>query len=208
MSEAEQRSQEWLAERCGKFTASKFVDVLARDKRDPSKKLKAWHDLVWKIVVERMTGVPEEGPDGYALAWGRDVEPYGKEAYELETGNVVVETGFIIHPRFDFAGCSPDGLIGTDGALELKSPKSSRVHLTRFYEGMEETHMPQCQGCLWVTDRKWIDFCSYDPRMPESHRLFRQRIERDDYYIGRLEAAVLEAEQEVQKLLQGLRKVA
>src|SRR5574340_1127662 len=115
----EQRSPEWHADRSGKWTGSKFVDVLARNKKT-GEPLKAWHDLVWQVVVERLTGQAVEGPSGYALQWGTDVEPFAREAYELETGYLVTESGFIQHPDFDFAGCSPDGLIGADGGLEMK----------------------------------------------------------------------------------------
>lgn len=202
-----QRTGEWFLARAGKFTGSKFVDVMARDKRS-KKPLKCYHDLIWQIVVERMTGQPVEGPVGQALKWGAEVEPYAKEAYELETGNIVTESAFVTHPVLDFAGASPDGLIGTDGGLELKCPKDSRVHLERFSTGIPEEYVPQVQGNLWICQREWWDFASYDPRMPESHRLYVQRIERDDAYISELEKAVIEAEALVQEKLSTLLKKA
>lgn len=193
MSEELQRTAEWHAERAGKFTGSRFVDVLARNKKTGAK-LKAWDDLIWQVVVERMTGQAVEGPTGYALQWGTDVEPFAREAYELQTGNVVVESGFIQHPKYPFAGCSPDGLIGDDGGLEMKCPKNSAIHLARFIDGVPEEYIPQIQGCMWVTGRKWWSFVSYDPRMPESHQLLIINVQRDDDFIARLEEAVLEAE--------------
>lgn len=196
----EQRSAEWLAQRAGKFTGSRFVDVLARNKRT-GEKLKAWHDLVWQIVVERMTGEPVEGPAGFALQWGSDVEPFARESYELETGLCVEESEFIQHPAFEFVGCSPDGLIGTDGGLEMKCPKSSIVHLERFISGVPDEYVPQIQGCMWVTGRAWWDFVSFDPRMPESHRMLVVRVLRDDAFITTLAVAVAEAEDAVQTLL-------
>lgn len=196
----EQRSPEWHADRAGKFTGSKFVDVMARNKKT-GEPLKAYHDLVWQVVVERMTGQPVEGPTAAALQWGEDVEPFAREAYELETGNVVIEAGFIPHPTLAFAGASPDGLIGEDGGLEMKCPKNPAIHLERFINGLPDEYYPQIQGCMWVTGRKWWDFVSFDPRMPESHRLLRIRVERDDAYIQRLEAAVIEAEARVAGLL-------
>lgn len=202
-----QRTDDWFKERAGKFTGSKFVDVMARGKKD-GKPLKAYHDLVWQIVVERMTGLPVEGPVGQALKWGTEVEPYAREAYELETGNIVRESAFITHPEHVFVGCSPDGLIGNDGGLEMKCPKDSTVHLARFADGIPEEYVPQVQGSLWVTGRKWWDFVSYDPRMPESHRIFIQRIDRDDKYIAELEQAVIAAEAQVQQKLESLTKKA
>jgi hypothetical protein len=202
-----QRTDEWRTARAGKFTGSRFADVLARNKKTGDK-LKAWHDLVWQIVVERMTGEAVDGPVGFALQWGTDVEPYAREAYELETGLSVVESGFLLHPEYPFVGCSPDGLIGEDGGLEMKCPKSSAVHLERFISGVPDEYKPQLQGCMWVTGRAWWDFVSFDPRMPESHRLLRIRVERDEKYISELEAAVLEAEQAAQELMARLSKIA
>lgn len=203
----EQRSDGWHADRAGKWTGSKFVDVLARNKKT-GEKLKAYYDLIWQVVVERMTGKAVEGPTGLALAWGTEVEPYAAEAYELETGNVIVKTGFVKHPEFESVGCSPDGLICDDGGLEMKCPKDSKVHLERFISGVPDEYRPQIQGCMWVTGRAWWDFVSYDPRMPESHRFLRIRVLRDDAFIANLQAAVLEAEVEAQELHAKLLRIA
>lgn len=202
---SEQRTEQWHADRCGKFTGSRFADVMAVSKRD-GKKLKAWSDLVWTVVVERLTGRQEEGPSAYALQWGTDVEPFAREAYELAMGNLVIESGFINHADILNVGCSPDGLVGADGGLEMKCPKDSSIHLARFISGMEESHIPQVQGCMWVTGRKWWDFVSYDPRMPENLRLYIQRIERDDAYIESLQNQVIDAEVEVSKIMQKLKE--
>lgn len=207
MSDDLQRTEDWHADRAGKWTGSKFVDVLARNKKT-GEKIKAYYDLIWQVVVERMTGKAVEGPSGLALAWGQEVEPYAAEAYELETGNVIVKTGFIKHPELEFAGCSPDGLIGDDGGLEMKCPKDSKVHLERFISGVPDEYRPQIQGCMWVTGRAWWDFVSYDPRMPESHRFLRIRVLRDDAFIANLQAAVLEAEDEAQELHAKLLRIA
>lgn len=200
---SDQRTDEWHAERAGKFTGSRFVDVLARNKKT-GEPLKAYHDLIFHVVVERMTGRAEESPTGFALQWGTDVEPYARQAYELETGNIVRETGFILHPDYPFAGCSPDGLVGDNGGLEMKCPKSSIVHLERFASGIPEEYKPQVQGCMWVTGREWWDFVSYDPRMPDSHRILIIRIVRDDDYIKKLSEAVIEAEHKAQEVMSNI----
>lgn len=207
MSEELQRTESWFQEKSGRFTASRFSDVLARNK-NTGEPLKAYHDLIWQVVVERMTGKPVEGAQGLALAWGTDLEPFALEAYELETGNIVIETGLIVHPDYPFAAASPDGLLGDDGVLELKAPKSSAVHLQRFLDGVPEEYRCQVQGQLWCSQRTWADFCSYDPRMPESHRLLKIRVTRDEAFIAKLEAAVLEAEAAAQELQAKLERIA
>jgi hypothetical protein len=202
-----QRTDEWRQDRAGKFTGSIFADLIARHKKT-GERLKSFSECVWAVVVERMSGKPTEGPSGFALQWGTDVEPYAREAYELETGSTVVEAGFIQHPTIDYAGCSPDGLIGADGGLEIKSPKSLRIHLERFLDGVPVEYMPQVQGCMWITGRQWWDFVSYHPDAPESHRLLVIRVMRDAKMIAEIESSVLEAETKVQELIETLMRKA
>jgi predicted phage-related endonuclease len=200
----EQRTPEWFAKRCGKFTGSRFADVMARSKKD-GKPLKAYNDLIWQIVVERMTGTVAEGADSYSMRWGRDVEGFAREEYELLTGMQVEQIDFIEHQDFAFVGCSPDGLVG-DGGLELKCPKDSAIHLERFLSGVPEEYIPQVQGCMWVTGRQWWDFASYDPRMPETHRILRITVQRDQDYIDKLQSAVIEADAKVKELYEQIMK--
>lgn len=202
-----QRTDAWFADRAGKFTGSRFVDVMARAKKD-GKPLKAFYDVIEQVVVERIYGQPVEGAEGAALRWGQDVEPFARAAYELETGLVVVESAFITHGQFEFAGCSPDGLVGDDGGLEMKCPKNPAIHLKRFSDGMEEEHLPQVQGCMWVTGRQWWDFVSYDPRAPEHLRIYIQRIPRDDAYIANLQSSVIEAESKAIELIGSINEAA
>lgn len=199
----EQRTDEWLAQRAGKFTGSKFADLLARNKKT-GEPLKAYRDLIWQVVVERMSGQPVEGPDGYALQWGTDLEAFARQEYELLTGNTVEEVGFIQHPLYDFCGVSPDGLIGDYSGIEIKCPKSSAIHLERYISGVPEEYIPQIQGCMWVTNRARWNFVSYDPRMPESHRMLVIEVKRDDEFCKRLEDALIKAEEEAQALIEQL----
>lgn len=201
-----QGTDQWLLDRAGKFTGSEFESVLGR-KKDGTP-LKARQDLIWQVAVERLTGLPEVGPDSFSLRWGKDVEPYAREAYELDTGLLVVQSPFVKHPRFPFAGCSPDGLVGTDGGIEMKCPKSSAIHLARFVDGMPAEHVAQVQGAMWVTGRAWWDFVSYDPRFKDEHRLYRLRVTRDEAYIKKLEEEVIKAEAEVQVLIEKLSRRA
>jgi len=203
----EQGTMEWKYQRAGKFTASRFCDVLARSKKT-GEPLKAYNDMLWSIVVERMTGEPIEGPDAFALQWGKDVEPYARNAYELSTGTIITLSEFVTHPAYPFVGASPDGLIGNKGGVEFKCPKNPGIHLERFLSGVPEEYKPQIQGCMWVTGREWWDFGSYDPRMPESHRLLVIRVHRDDAFIATMAAAILEAEERVLELMDKIQRVA
>jgi putative phage-type endonuclease len=205
MSEIEQKSDEWFAARCGKFTGSRFADVLAKSKKD-GKPLKARQDLIWTLAAERIQGYQPKGASSYAMQWGVDNEPLAREAYEIKTGEFVTEAGFIVHHKFEFVGISPDGLINDDGGLEIKCPKSPEIHLQRFIHGVPEEYKPQIQGGLWVTGRKWWDFVSYDPDTAEDFKLLTIRVLRDEVAIKELEAEILQAETEVQDLVNQLMK--
>lgn len=183
MSEAiEQRTDEWRLARAGKLTGSRFADVIAVTKA--GKPTAARDKYMREIVFERIAGVPRHSIDGHALRWGTEVEEFAREAYELETGHFVTPAEFVAHPVYPFIGASPDGLIGIDGGYESKCPMDEAVHINTWLCGMPEEHIPQVQGCMMVTGRKWWSFVSYDPRVSERFRLFYQRIERDDAYIN------------------------
>jgi putative phage-type endonuclease len=205
MAEIEQKSDEWFAVRCGKFTGSRFADVLAKSKKD-SKPLKARQDLIWTIAAERIQGYQPKGASSYSMQWGVDNEPLAREAYEIKTGEFVTEEGFIQHPKYNFVGISPDGVINDDGLLEIKCPKSPEIHLQRFLNGVPDEYVPQIQGALWVTGRKWIDFVSYDPDTADSFKLLIIHVERDEKFISDLENEILLAELEVQELVNQLMK--
>lgn len=182
----------WLQERAGHATASCFADILATGAK--GQPLKAREDYLMRLVVERVTGEPVVTPSSFAMQWGTEAEPYARAAYEEETGAIVREVGFAKHPFVPWVGASSDGLVGERGAIEIKCPHNSAIHLMTWQDGMPEHHRAQVQGQMWVLGLEWVDFCSYDPRMQtgaEHLKLYRQRIARDEKYIAELEARVL-----------------
>jgi YqaJ-like viral recombinase domain len=110
---------------------------------------------------------------------------------------MVDQAGFVFHPRLDFSGASPDGLIGQDGGLELKCPKTT-THLAYMTAGtVPEDHQYQMLWNMACADREWWDFASFDPRLPEKLRLFVVRMPRDEARIGEIEREVLKLNSEV-----------
>lgn len=180
----EQRSDEWYKARLGKVTASKVSAVLA--KRDSATRA----DYLTDLVLERLTGNQQEFYQNEAMQWGTDTEPQARMAYEAETGNLVDELGFIDHPTIANFGCSPDGVIGENGLLEVKCP-NSKTHIATLMSGKAPTkYIPQMQTQMAVMNRQWCDFVSFDPRLPEDLQLFVIRVNRDDEYIAKLEEEV------------------
>jgi hypothetical protein len=187
MNAPAQGSVEWLAERAGCATASRFKDVLAKIKTGEAADRRKYRV---QIVTERLTGAPVETYTNTAMQHGTDTEPFARMAYEGRTGAFVDEVGFLKHPELVWCGGSPDGLIGDDGIIEIKCPYTSTVHVDTLQSGMPSEHKAQCQGLLWITGRQWVDFVSFDPRMPEHLRVYVQRIARDEKYIETLAAEV------------------
>lgn len=181
----EQRTEEWEMARCGKITASRFDDVLSTLKNGKTSQARCRY--MKEIVFEILSGVPKKSFSSQATSWGSEIEIFAREQYELATGNLVNESGFVVHPEFPYIGASPDGLIDDDGGMEIKCPYDETVHIQTILDGIPKEHMAQVQGNMFVTGRKWWDFVSFDPRQEESCRIYIQKIERDDEFIKNLE---------------------
>ena len=196
-----QGSQEWINSRLGKVTASRIRDVVAKIKTGEAA---ARRDYRIQLVTERLTGQKEEGYTSADMQWGTDTEPLARSAYEAETGNLVAEVGMIDHPSIAMTGASPDGLVGAEGMLEIKCPKTA-THLQTLMEGKAPTqYIPQMQWQMACTGRQWVDFVSFDPRLPEQYQLFTVRVQRDNELIETLEKEVVAFLQEVDATIEGL----
>jgi predicted phage-related endonuclease len=198
----DQRTEEWRSQRAGKITASGFADAIAMNKKKPTEPTAARMTYMRTIVAEILSGRPKHEITSKSLSWGTEAEEFARQAYELETGLVVVQSEFVTHYDYDFIGASPDGLIGTDGGIEMKSPHDEQVHIGTWLNGMPDDHIAQVQGNMMVTGRQWWDFVSYDPRQAEKYQLYIQRIARDDTYINEtLLPGLLKFWAEVQQML-------
>lgn len=182
-----QGSPEWLALRCGRVTASRMADLMAKTKTGYGA---SRANYMAELIAERLTGQPTERFTNEAMRWGSDNEPKARMAYEFMTGNDVVEVGFIPHPSIDMTGASPDGLVGDDGMVEIKAPNTS-THIDTLLSGtVPQKYVLQVSWQMACTGRTWADFVSYDPRLPVSMQLFIKRVPRDDALIADMEKEV------------------
>jgi putative phage-type endonuclease len=198
-----QGSEEWFAQRLGKVTASRLADVLATIKTGEAADRANYRA---ELVAERLTGKRSEGFTNAAMKWGTECEPIARATYEAETGSIVEEVGMIDHPTIAMSGASPDGLVGSDGLLEIKCPET-KAHIATMLSGsVPAKYIPQVQWQIACTGRAWCDFVSFDPRMPADMQMFCVRVHRDDEYIKKCEAAVIEflasVDETVRKLTQ------
>jgi len=179
--DAPQGSDLWFEHRAGHATASRFIDIISSQaSRDA---------YMWQLVAERLAGIGRDS-GGRAKEWGHESEPLARREYSIRTGHRPIEVGFAVHGRIKWLGCSSDGLVGDEGSIEIKSPFNHGIHARTLALGMPEEHKPQTQGNLWVLERKWIDFNSFDPSFPEPYNLFVEHFERDEKYIKYLEGEV------------------
>jgi hypothetical protein len=133
------------------------------------------------------------------MKWGMAYEGTARLNYELKTGRKVEAAGFFEHETLK-AGASPDGLVGTEGLLEIKCLKTSNHLYSMFIDHQyPEEFKPQVMMQLWVTGREWVDFVGYDPRLPRGLDTFIQRVERDQDYIDMMEAEVVAFLEEVDR---------
>jgi len=191
--DAPQGSDQWIKNRLGKVTASRFADVLTNPRsKMPGVLSKTAQNYMFDLIAEILTGVPQGFGGNEATEWGNEHEAAAVVAYERRTGNICTEVGFVNHPTESRVGGSPDRLIGDDGGLEVKCPFNTRVHLEYVLgDVLPENHEAQVQGNIWVNKRDWWDFGSYDPRIADPRLgLFIVHVERDQAYINHLQRRV------------------
>jgi putative phage-type endonuclease len=200
----EQRTTEWHNARLGKVTASRVADVIAKTKTGYGA---SRANLMADLIVERLTGQPASTFSNAHMEWGTEQEPRARAAYSARIGELVEEVGFVDHPSVANSGASPDGLVGDDGLVEFKCPATATHLDTLLAQSVPAKYIAQMQWQMACTGRKYCDFCSYDPRLPEHLRMFVQRVERDDEYIKMLEAEVTKFLAELDEKLKQLEKV-
>ena len=204
MSDIEQGTDEWFAIRCGKVTASRVADVIATTKSGYSAS-RANYEA--QLICEILTSKPAESYSNAAMQWGTETEPLARAQYELKTGNMVNQIGFVTHPMIEQAGASPDGLIGEDGCIEIKCPNTSTHLDTLLSQKVPSKYITQMTWQMVCAGRKWCDFVSYDPRLPENLQIFIERIELDEDYAKKLQNEVVMFLVEVNEKVEKLRKI-
>lgn len=199
-----QGSDEWFSARCGKVTASRIDDLMARTKIGYGA---SRANYMAQLIAERLTGKPTESYTNGAMQWGIDHEAEARAAYEFFREAQVTEVGFLLHPTIVESGASPDGLVGDDGLVEIKCPNTATHIDTLLNLQVPGKYTKQMLWQMASTRRKWCDFVSYDPRMPEKLRLFVKRFEFDAEEVRRMETEVLAFLNELNGKLELLRRL-
>lgn len=186
--DVKQGTPEWEMARLGIPTASGFKRILTAKTLKVSSSAAEYRN---QLLAEWLLGTPLEfgyggGGQNQFMQRGTGMEAEARAFYELQHDAEVEQVGFLL--RDDrMAGCSPDGLVGTDGGLELKCPM---IHTHIGYlldpQSLVDAYQQQVQGCLYITGRAWWDLLAYHPNLPPVHH----RIEPDPAYQTALGAAL------------------
>ena len=199
----QQGTPEWHQLRLGKVTASRVADILAKTKTGPSA---SRGNYLIELALQRVTKTIEESYTNAAMEWGTQTEPQARVAYEVKTGNFVDQVPFVDHPTIAGFGCSPDGLVGDSGLIEIKCPNSATHWSYIKANEPPNKYFIQMQAQMAVTGAKWCDFVSFDPRMPERSQLLIVSVPRDSEFILFMETEIKQFLSEVDKEVQLMEK--
>lgn len=173
-----QGSEEWFYLRLGKFTCSDAQAILTNGK--------GLDTLAFTKVAEKLTKKIADGYTNDAMERGKELEDLARSAYELETGEVVEKIGFIEHS--DWVGGSPDGLIKTDGLVEIKCPTDRVFVEYMFFKKIDPKYMAQMQMQLLISERKWVDYVVFNPNFEK--QLIIRRVNRDEEMLTKLHTGI------------------
>ncbi|NTU49483.1 MAG: YqaJ viral recombinase family protein [Desulfobulbaceae bacterium] len=200
-----QGSALWHEARCGSIGATAINDIMSTGKGGAESAGRKNYRAA--KVCERLTGLTAENYVNAAMQRGTDLEPMARDAYSFLKGVEVAQVGLIKHPRLSFSHASPDGLIGDDGMIEIKVPSPAN-HIEYLLAGeVPSIYVKQLQWQMACTGRKWNDFCSYCPELPEEMQLFIKRLDRDDKLIAEMESAVFSFNDSVEQMIAELKAI-
>jgi hypothetical protein len=165
-----QGSPEWKAARCGRLTASRCGDMMARTKSGPGASRGAY---LAELVIERLTGAPLDHFVSQAMRDGTERQPEALRLYSFGCLEDISEVGFVLHPAIENFGASPDGLVGAHGLVEIKCPEPKQHLATLLGEPPKKEYVDQMMAQMAVTGRYWCDFVSYSPLFPPEMQLHK-----------------------------------
>lgn len=179
----EQGSDEWHAARCGLLTASEMKLILTPTLKIANNDKTRAH--LYELLAQRITGYTEPHYISDDMLRGHADELDAREIYD-DAYAPVNEVGFVTNDKWGFTlGYSPDGLVGDDGLIEIKSRRQKYQVQTILDNSLPDEYALQVQTGLLVTERKWCDFITYSAGLP----MFTLRVYPD----AAIQAAIIDA---------------
>jgi exodeoxyribonuclease (lambda-induced) len=189
----EQGTEEWFKVRLGKFTAS--------DAQAIGNNGKGLETLAFEKVAEILTGKTKDQYTNEDMERGKELEGMARNSYEIETGYVVKQVGFV--ELNEFCGCSPDGLIGDDGLVEIKCKNNPNFVRHLYEKKIESEYLWQVQMQMYVAGRNWCDFVVFNENFEKT--ISTIRVERNEEEITKIVAGLEAGVDTVKKILEKLK---
>lgn len=191
----EQGTDEWFNARKGVATASSFSKIVTPARGDRAKS----KEYMYELIAEKLGATEENFSNGWTDR-GNELEDMARSTFEFTTDLEVQEVG-MIKTDCGQIGCSPDGLIGEDGGLEIKCPKAS-THVKYLLEGvLPNEYKTQVMGSLMVSERDYWYFMSYHPEIEP----FILKVERDEEFISKMRGHIEGFIEDMNKAIEGIR---
>ncbi len=193
-----QLSPEWFQVKLGIVSAGSFAKVLAKGE------YKVRNGYMLKLAAEILTGERRDTYQSQDMVRGTAQEPRAREEYEFVTNRSVDQIGFCKRGR---VGASPDGLVDSEGGIEIKAVIAETQIETVIANRIPPSHKPQIQGCLFVCDCEWWDFVSYSPLLKTRSKnyIFIKRMFRDEKYIATLQVELIKFIGELDRLVEKMK---
>ena len=191
----EQRTDEWYAIRRGKMSASNAETIIANGK--------GLETYIYNLMAEYYSSAEKENYVNADMQRGIDLEPEAKIEFQFYTGLDIKEVGCVELNEYILA--SPDGLIGDDGLIEIKCPNDSIYFKLLLSNNIKPEYIAQMQMQMYVTDRQYCYFVSYNPNFEKS--LYIKKINRDEEMIEKLKKGLERGTQLIKEIKENFRKV-
>lgn len=186
----EQGTDEWFTLKSGKMSASHAQAISANGK--------GLETYILEMMAEHYSSAEKENYTNEHMERGNELEYTARGLYELRTGSTVEQVGFV--ELDEFTGCSPDGLVGEDGLLEIKCP-SDKVYFKLLLDGkVDAKYEWQMQMQMLVTGRKWCDYLAFCPNYNPGMKIIR--VDRDEAKIEKLRIGLEVGKQIIQDIKQ------
>lgn len=204
MSDFPNETEEWIAARLGKVTASRISDVVGR--RKDGQWMAGRRKYMMELLAERFTGMRTDSYMSPAMLWGKETQAQAEFEYLARIAEFFKggHAHFVDHPTIPMTGCSPDLFVG-EGLAEFKCPETN-THVGYLLDAaIPEDYLWQMHwqmACL--PEWKWCDFVSFDPRLPKRLRMLVVRVHRDPKIIAGLEKMVIEFLSELSRIERSL----
>ena len=194
-NDIEQGTPEWFDIRKGKVTASHAQAIGSNGK--------GLETYIREVVSEYFSSGEKEHYSNIHTERGNELEPVARSMYELEKGVEVDQIGFC--QLNDFVGCSPDGIIDTDGMIEIKCPDDKTYFNILIDEKIDSGYIWQCNMNMLILERKWCDLIFYNPNFEKSMKIFR--LEPNEIMFEQLKVGFAKAESEITRLINEYKKI-